>query len=310
MQDGTKINSKNLLLLDDYIKSKSENLKEKEISILFEQKKPKKFYDTSAEESNYKYHAENKIRKEFLEFSNYLEKNQIPSNTIKGVSTPYFETLKIIENSKIINNQIEIFEFYLNFNEKEFQKLDKKLNSLSDFNKKMNEFNSLYKKNSEIFLKELNSLKFGKIKILNIIEETKIFNTNLLKGKYLEFSKSLLAFDEKLRALEKKFKNFEENFNKKFKNLKIKNYSNELDDFIKTQFEYFIGNFKMQIIEDDLNEEKEKENYNSFSSPKNNLFKDLLQSFEKFFGSFKRESELKDEIMGLYKMQVNIFLIF
>jgi hypothetical protein len=233
--------------------------------------------------------------------------------------------MKIIENSKIIYNQLEIFDFYLNFNKIEFNKIENKIKTYKVFLIKMNEFNSSYKLNSEKNLKEINSLKFGKIKILNLIEDTKIFNVNLLKGKYSDFFKTLIAFEEKLKSIEDKFISFKKKFYKKIENLKIKFYSNDLDDFIKTQLEYFIGNFRKKILESELKENNKdninnistnkinKENYNdllssSFTSEaEKNLFKELLQTFENFWGSFLRDSDLKKEINELNKIQVKIY---
>jgi len=243
------------------------------------------------------------IKQDLENFVNLLNTNKIKSAFIEKI---YDKTLRIIENSYKIKNQKLIYEFYFNYFKVKLEKIKNNFQKKEQFLIKMKKFDFDLKENFQNkYLKELKNLKFCKSSISEIIKKAKIYNVDLIEPKYKDFFKSLEAFENKIISIEKDLKLIEDSSNIKLNGSKIICLSYDLEDFIKTQFEYFINEFKRAINEsnNDNNGKNNPKNHSNINdhdqfyieNNSKNLFRDLLASFESFWKNLN-ENHLKELI--------------
>lgn len=281
LEDGSKRNSKNILLIDDFLKNKidvHDPLKEK-INIILEVNNKIKNSDSQILRNLQAKKYVRNSKEDLEQFISLLNTNKIKSEYIEKI---YQKTINCIDCHYQIQNQKSIYDFYFNYYKLKISKIISNLEKKAEFLRIMKIFDCDLKENFlEKYLKELKNLKFGDSNILELLENTKLFNIGLVEPKYKEFTKSLQAFENKINLINEKLKNIEENINNKLNQYKTVSLSYDIEDFIKTQCEYFINEFKKIIDENNNHNNSNNYLYNNYN-PKN-LLKDLLASFESFW---------------------------
>lgn len=243
------------------------------------------------------------IKQDKDNFVNLLSANKIKSDFIEKI---YEKTLKIIDNYHKIKNQKLIYDFYFQYFKVKLEKIKSNLEKKADFLIEMRKFNVDLKENMQNkYLKEFKNLKFGNINISELIKNKNIFELEYIEPKYKDFFKSLEAYENKIKSFEHIFKLIEANTNMKLTANKTTCLSYDLEDFIKTQFEYFVNEFKRIICENSNKLNNCNNNNNELLSEFNakNLFKDLLESFENFWKNLN-ENQLKEELLKVESIKV------
>lgn len=293
------------------------NIEKDKVNILLEINKKLKVFESPIVNKlqSKKYFAH--TNQDLEDFVNLLNTNKTKSDFIEKI---YDKTLNIIDNSHKIKNQKLIFDFYFNYYKVKVEKIKSNLQKKAEFLINMKKFDFDLKENLQNkYLKEFKNLKFGDQSISEIIKNAKIYNIELIEPKYKDFFKSLEAFESKVKSIEQYFKLIEESSNLKLNASKINCLSYDLEDFIKTQFEYFVNEFKRIIIEsnkninNNINQDPRSNSsdqfYTDYNNPKS-LFKDLLASFENFWKNLN-ENHLKEELLKVESIKVFvIFLLF
>lgn len=284
------------------------NEKEK-VNILLEINKKLKVFESPIERNLQSKKYLSNLKLDYENFVNLLKANKIRSEFIEKI---YDKTLKIIDNSHKIKNQKLIYDFYFNYYKVKLEKIKSSLEKKANFLSNMKRFDSDLKENLQNkYLKEFKSLKFGNLNVSEILKNAKIFNLELIEPKYKDFFKSLEAFEIKFKTIEQSFKKIEESSNLKLHTSQISSLSYDLEDFIKTQFEYFINEFKRIIDENNninnpSNGDEKSQLYSDYK-PKS-LFRDLLSSFENFWRNLN-ENHLKEELLTVESMRVFILIL-
>lgn len=319
MEDGSKINSKNIMSIDDFLKSKLEpntannsneannpsegkkaheayySINKERVEILLERNKKLKKFEISQKPGNARKYIYD-YRLDTEGFKSFLTANKVKVEENCQLEKIYEKTLKIIDQSKKIKIQKKIFEFYSNYFNAKFNKLYAYMDKKKAFLKKMKSFDFDLKENLERkYIKEYKNLKSEKINIVQFLEDSKIFNLDLIDARIIEFRKSLEAIESKIKALEQAFNKSEENKLDKLKAYKIGSLSTPIENLVNDQFEYFASKIRSFISESNQYD----------STDKKTLFIAFLASFEKFWKNINL-NEMNSDINKINSIYVTI----
>lgn len=292
-------------MIDDFLKNKINpiNNEKSKINILLEINNKLQVLEPLIERKiNPKNYISN-VKDDLESFKKLLNRNKIKSDFIEKI---YEKTLMINENQNRIKNQKSIYDFYINLYNNRLKKIKNNLIKKSEYLFEMKNFNIDTKENlHNKYINDLKKLKFGNINILEYIERKNLFTMELIDPKFREFLKSLEMFEKKIKNLDNSFKIIEDEINNKINQSKISTLSYDLEDFIKTQFEYFVNEFKKITIDENSNINKSN-NECLYDYGNKNLFKDLLARFENFWKNLK-ENNINEELLNVNSIKVKNF---
>jgi len=283
------------LLIDDFLKNKinPSNDESLRINILLENKNISK-------NNIYLKNLNLSVAEDLGNFIKLMNNNKIISEYIEKI---YERTLIIMENYNRIKSQRRIYDFYLSLYTNKINKLKNNLIKKTEFFNEMKNFNNSIKESvNKKYFKDFKKLRFGNINILEFIEKAKLYKIELFEIKYDEFYKSLETYEKKLECIKSDFINIEKYIDCKITECVLSTLSDDLEDFIKTQFEYFLKEFK-KIIQENANLNNPNDKYLNDNLGGKNILCDLLASFENFWKNLN-ENNFYSELLEIESIKV------